>query len=311
MRIGLIDVDGHNYPNLALMKISAYHKARGDHVEWYSPLLSGHMDKVYMSKVFSFSEDYRHFIDADEVIKGGTGYCIELENGVEVYHKEREVNLPPEIEHTCPDYSVYGITGVAYGYTSRGCPRGCDFCHVQAKEGCRSRKVADLGEWWTGEKKIVLMDPNILACSRREDLLQQLAESKAWVDINQGLDARMVTPQRIDLLNEIKLENVHFAWDRIEDEAPVVKGLQMWADLSRRKFNGHHGTVYILVNHGTTIEQDLHRIYKVKELGFDPYVMPYDKEHAPKEIMRLRRWCNSRRIIAVCPRFEDYKGGKN
>ena len=71
MKIGLIDVDGHNYPNLPLMKLSAYHKRQGDSVEWYLPIISGHMDRVYMSKVFSFSTDYQYFIDADEIFRGG------------------------------------------------------------------------------------------------------------------------------------------------------------------------------------------------------------------------------------------------
>ena len=81
MRIGLIDVDGHRFPNIPLMKISAWHKSQGDHVEWYQPLFSGHMDKVYMSKVFSFTPDYEYYVDADEVIKGGSGYAITLSGG--------------------------------------------------------------------------------------------------------------------------------------------------------------------------------------------------------------------------------------
>ena len=134
-RIGLIDVDGHNFPNLTLMKISAWHKAHGDHVEWYYPMFSGHMDKVYLSKVFSFTPDYQYFIDADEVVKGGSGYCISLINGKEVFDKSKDTELPHEIEHIYPDYSLYGITDTAYGFLSRGCPRGCSFCHVEAKEG--------------------------------------------------------------------------------------------------------------------------------------------------------------------------------
>ena len=90
MKIGLIDVDGHNYPNLPLMKLSAYHKAKGDSVEWYQPMLSGHMDIVYMSKVFSFTPDYEYFVDADIVVKGGTGYAISLIDGKEVYDKAKD-----------------------------------------------------------------------------------------------------------------------------------------------------------------------------------------------------------------------------
>lgn len=137
MRIGLIDVDGHRYPNLPLMKISAYHKAQGDSVEWYQPLFSGHMDKVYMSKVFSFTPDYEWVIDADEIIKGGTGYCIELVDGKEVFHSENDKPLPYEVEHIYPDYSLYPeyTKDTAYGFLTRGCPRGCNFCHVKSHEG--------------------------------------------------------------------------------------------------------------------------------------------------------------------------------
>ena len=112
MRIGLIDVDGHGFPNLPLMKISAWHKGRGDHVEWYDPWngLIEEYDKVYMSKVFSFSQDYEHPIYAKEVQKGGSGYCIQLVDGKEVYDSERDVSLPDEVEHIYPDYSIYGIT---------------------------------------------------------------------------------------------------------------------------------------------------------------------------------------------------------
>ena len=143
MRIGLVDVDGRIFPNLALMKISAYHKSRGDEVVWYDAMFTGHCDKVYMSKVFSFTPDYEYCIDADEIIKGGSGYCISLANGKEVFDKHKDIELPNEIEHIYPDYSIYGITDTAYGFLSRGCPRGCSFCHVEAKEGRASISTPD------------------------------------------------------------------------------------------------------------------------------------------------------------------------
>ena len=102
-RIGLIDVDGHNYPNIALMKLSAWHKAKGDHVEWCTNGIDPY-DRVYMSKIFSFSEDPAFYPNAKEIIKGGTGYCISLQNGIEVYSKEKDSVLPYEIEHIYPDY---------------------------------------------------------------------------------------------------------------------------------------------------------------------------------------------------------------
>lgn len=162
MKVGLIDVDGHNFPSLPLMKISAWHKARGDSVEWYEPLFSGHLDRVYLSKVFSFTADYQYYIDADEVIRGGSGYAIQNINGIETYDKTKDIDLPEEIEHIYPDYSIYGemTRDTAYGFLSRGCPRGCEFCHVKTKEGGRSYKVADLNEFWRDQKEIKLLDPN-------------------------------------------------------------------------------------------------------------------------------------------------------
>lgn len=137
MRIGLIDVDGHNFPSIPLMKLSAWHKAQGDTVEWYDPMASGHMDRVYMSKVFGFTKDYGFVIDADEVVRGGSGYCIRLVDGREIYDSSNDKPLPYEVEHIYPDYGLYPelTKDTAYGFLTRGCPRGCGFCHVQRKEG--------------------------------------------------------------------------------------------------------------------------------------------------------------------------------
>lgn len=132
MKIGLIDVDGHNFPNLPLMKLSAYHKQQGDSVEWYEPMFSGHMDIVYMSKVFEFTPDYQYYPDTDRIIRGGTGY----------HYPDGGSELPPEIEHIYPDYSLYPdlTKDTAYGFLTRGCPRGCGFCIVKDKEGCAAGK---------------------------------------------------------------------------------------------------------------------------------------------------------------------------
>ena len=308
MRIGLIDVDGHNFPNLPLMKLSAWHKAQGDHVEWYQPLFSGHMDKVYMSKVFSFSPDYEYFIDADEVVKGGSGYCIELVDGKEVYHGERDKALPYEVEHIYPDYSLYPeqTKDTAYGFLTRGCPRGCDFCHVAAKEGRCSIKVADLSEFWRGQKNIVLCDPNLIACRDWKELLQQLIDSKAYVDINQGIDIRMMTDEKADMIRQLKIKTVHFAWDRYEDKNDIVPKFKKFKEISNIDYRKL--TVFVLTNFNTTHEQDLERIYTLRELGYSPYVMVYDKEHTkPTDNCRLlQRWVNNRRIFKVVEKFEDY-----
>lgn len=309
MKIGLIDVDGHNYPNLPLMKISAWHKSKGDSVEWYNPLFSGHMDRVYMSKVFSFTPDFQYNIDADEVVKGGSGYCIRLVDGKEIYDDENDKGLPPEIEHIYPDYSIYGIEDTAYGFLTRGCPRGCTFCHVAAKEGRVSKKVADLSEFWDGQKNIVLCDPNILACRHWRDLLQQLIVSKAWVDFNQGLDIRLMTEEKAEMIKKIKTKNIHFAWDRYEDKDDIVKRFKTFKEISQ--INYRRLGVYVLCGFDTDLHQDLYRIYTLRDLGYSPYVMLYDKEHIPKgsPLRKLQRWVNNRIIFNSCKTFEEYKSG--
>ena len=313
MRIGLIDVDGHNFPNLPLMKLSAWHKAQGDSVEWYEPLFSGHLDRVYMSKVFSFTPDYEYFVDADEVIKGGSGYCIELVNGKEVYHKERDTELPYEIEHIYPDYSIYygkvkDIEDTAYGFCSRGCPRGCDFCHVKDKEGLCSHKVADLSEFWHGQKYISLCDPNVLACKDWRDILQQLIDSKAYVDFNQGVDIRLMTEEKAKMLKQIRVKQIHFAYDRYQDRKIIEPKFQTFAELTG--WDHHKVSVYVLTNFDTTPQQDLNRIMFLRnECGFTPFVMVYDKEHIQKGgyYQHLQRWVNNRFLFWSIDNFDDYE----
>ena len=309
MRIGLIDVDGKNFPNLALMKISAWHKERGDSVEWYDPMFSGHLDKVYASKVFSFTPDIDYPIDADEVEKGGSGYCISLVDGKEVFDQSKNKELPYEIEHIYPDYSLYPqyTQDTAYGFLTRGCPRGCDFCIVEKKEGRCSVKVADLSEFWRGQKKIVICDPNILACKDWKELLQQLIDARAEVDFNQGLDIRMMTEEKIEMLDQIRIKQIHFAWDRYEDKDKVLPKFRLFKEKSRKKVSSHDTIVYTIVNFSTTLEQDLERIYTLREMGYWPYVMIYDKEHSDRIYKDLARWVNNRIIFATCKRFEDYK----
>ena len=306
MKIGLIDVDGHNFPNIPLMKISAYHKKRGDSVEWYDPMFSDDMDIVYMSKVFSFTQDYMFPIRAKEIKKGGSGYCISVVDGKEVYDKSKDIELPYEIEHIYPDYSLYGITDTAYGFLSRGCPRGCSFCHVEAKEGRRTIKVADLSEFWDGQKNIVLCDPNILACRQWKDLFQQLIDSGAWVDINQGIDIRLMTEEKAEMLKQIKLKNIHFAWDRYEDKDAIIPKFKMFKDIT--KIDYRKLGVFVLCNFDTTLEQDLERIYTLRDIGFNPYVMIYGKDQLPigSIYKKLQRWCNNRYIFNSGISFEEY-----
>lgn len=305
MKIGLIDVDGHHFPNLALMRISSYHKARGDDVEWWwSDLI--HYDVVYMSKVFSdaYSPDMPEPMNADKVIKGGTGYAISLNaDGKEVFDKTKHEDLPPEIEGCFPDYSIYPQYNFAVAMTSRGCPRGCTFCHVQSKEGCKSVKVADVSDFWKrgGQPEIRVLDPNITGCREKRELFRQYLDTGAVIDFTQGLDIRLLNSDDIDDINHMRLRTLHFAWDNPKDD--LGPKFREFAQRFRRK---NPGMVYILTNYDSTMEENLYRVYTLRDLGYDPYVMIYNKPSAPVEIRRLQYWVNDKVIFKVVRKFEDF-----
>lgn len=307
MKIGLIDVDGHNFPNLALTRISAYHKSKGDFVEWWwSDFV--HYDIVYMSKIFSdeYSSGVPEPVNADKVIKGGTGYAIHIVNGKEVFDKENHKDLPPEIEKCFPDYSIYPQFDFAVSMTSRGCPRGCDFCHVAAKEGKCSLKVADVKDFWNGQKEIKILDPNVTACSEKRDLFKQYQETKALLDFTQGLDIRLLNDADMSDLEQMRLKNVHFAWDN--PNLDLSKKFLEYTKTGKKNKHGKFGTVYILTNFDSSIQEDLYRIYTVRDLGYSPYVMVYNKPSAPKEVKRIQRWCNNKKIFNSEPDFKKYVG---
>ena len=295
MRIGLCDIDSHNWPNLCLMKLSAYHKARGDHVEWWKP--EGRYDRVYKSRVFTdtYSQDTITVTNAGEVVCGGTGYGP-------------GPNLPDEVEHTCPDYTIYPqFSGIAYGFLSRGCPRNCGFCLVSDKEGRRSIQVADLAEFWNGQKEVKLLDANLLACPDHEKLILQLAESRAYVDFSQGLDIRLITPDNVALLNRVRTKAIHFAWDN--PDIDLTPDFRRFLELTAIK-NVRKRKVYVLTNYGSTHEQDLYRVEILRGMGYDPYVMVYDRPSAPAITRQLQRWVNNKRIFHTVPNFADYIPGR-
>lgn len=295
IKVGLIDVDGRRWPNLCLMKLSAYHKERGDTVEWHDG--RKRYDIVYMSRVFTdtYSKDYAGNVHADRVVRGGTEYGLDN-------------RLPDEIEHTYPDYALYPqFTGTTYGFLSRGCPRCCGFCIVSEKEGRRALAVADLCEFWSDEKEVKLLDANLLACPDWERLLLQLADSGAMVDFTQGLDVRLATLEKVDVLNRVKVKMLHFAWDDPEDDLTGYfkrfAGLTNVKDYRRRR-------VYVLTNYGSSHEQDLYRIYTLRGLGYEPYVMVYEKPTALPITRRLQRWVNNKWFFHAVPDFKDFDPGR-
>lgn len=173
------------------------------------------------------------------------------------------------------------------------------------KRGGVSHKVSDLSEFWSGQKNIILCDPNILACRNHMELLQQLADSKAKINFNQGLDIRLVNNRNLELIRQIRLDGIHFAFDRWQDKDIIEPRLRQFAEKTGYNRNKGRVMVYILVNYDTTIEQDLYRIQLCRELNFSPYPMIYDKQHADPIYRKMQRWCNNF-IFWKCPTFEEY-----
>lgn len=294
MNISLVDVDGHNYPNLALMKIASYHKMLGDNVEWYNPLYSK-PDKVYASKVFTFTSDYQYFPNNCEIVKGGIGYNFNV--------------LPDEIENMLPDYSMYGIKKDAYGFLTRGCIRNCSWCIVPKKEGT-IRIVDDIERisLGGGRKHIILMDNNFLA-SEEAFVTEQLEKAQRLnlhIDFNQALDVRLVTEQIAKQLAQTKwIKYIRFSCDTdamLEHVKNAVTLIRM---------HGYKGKFFIYVL-AKKLDSALKRIVNLEKI--DKYIVPFcqpymdftNKPSVPKDLRRLARWCNYQSVRTTV-RFEEYK----
>jgi hypothetical protein len=166
--------------------------------------------------------------------------------------------------------------------------------------------VADLNEFWNGQPNVDLLDPNTLACAKWKDILQQLINSNAKVNFNQGLDIRFMTDEKAEMLSAIKLDAIHFAWDKFEEKDIILPKFKTFR--KRSKINSHDLQVYVLCNFGTSIEQDLERIYTLRDMGYAPYVMLYNKDALPKghKLRHLQRWVNNRYVFWATESFDDY-----
>ena len=300
-RIGIVDVDGTKFPNLALMKISAWHKQQGDNVEFANPLF-GNYDRVYQSKVFTFTPDTNDIFNC-EVIKGGTGYDITSK-------------LPDEIDRLQPDYSLYGITDTAFGFLTRGCVNRCKWCIVPVKEG-KVRPYMTIDEIATRQdgtiiKNAVLMDNNVLSCDYGIEQLRRIAELGVRVDFNQGLDARQITPEIAELLASVKwIRYIRLACDTSAQIPYIIRAKRLLT-----KF-GYRGQIFVY-----TLIQDfdetINRLLTLRQFDeISPFAQPYRDFNNPKQIIPqwqkdLARWCNMRAIYKTVElsEYEPRKGFK-
>ena len=290
MRIGLIDVDGHNFPNLALMKLSAWHKQNGDEVEWYEPLMPTY-DRVYMSKVFTFTKDYPYAVNAKEIVGGGTGYG-------------KYEDLPNEIEYTFPDYSLYPQYPFAVGFLTRGCIRKCPWCVVPRKEGY----IHPVNTWQNikrlDSRDIVFLDNNVLASEHGVSQMESMIGQNVRVDFNQAMDARLVTPEIAEIIAKLKwIKYIRFACDT----SSMIPAIERTVNLL-----GNHGVkpyrifVYTLIQ---DCDEALKRIYAMDSLGVMTFAQPYrdfvNGYEPSEEQRRIARWCNMKATHRTV-KYEDY-----
>ena len=289
MKIGLMDIDSHNFPNLALMKISAYHKSVGDFVEWVNHF--NHYDIVYQSKVFTYTPDNRFSILTDKIIKGGTGY-------------DPTIILPEFIDKTQPDYSLYPKYKSAYGFLTRGCPNHCSWCIVPQKEG-NIRPYMDIEEILQGRKSAILMDNNILASEWGIQQIEKIVRLGVKVDFNQGLDVRLIDRSIARLLSKVKwLYPLRMSCDTMAMLMVIKKAVRY---LREYNCTPSRYFIYCLVRDP---KEALRRINLLNKWGLDPFAQPYidfnGKNNITKEQKRLVRWTN-RKAIFRSIEFENYK----
>ena len=236
----------NKFPNYALMKISAYHKSIGDTVEWWYPM--GEFDKVYSSKIFDFTPE-NPYLPAD-TIKGGTGYDVKSV-------------LPPLIDEMFPDYSIYPECDYAIGYITRGCPNKCRWCYVPEKEG----GIKPYRDWQQlvrpDSKKLVLMDNNILACEYGIAQLESMIDSGYYIDLNQGMDARLVTDRVAQILSKLKwISYIRFSCDTIGQIEAIENTVNILLAYGVKTYKIF---IYLLVT--KDIENAAYRVERLKRLG--------------------------------------------
>ena len=294
MRVGIYDVDS-KMPNLALMKISAYHKARGDGVEMYSPLFIDSYDKIYASKVFDFSDG--SLIQPDRMVVGGTGWDL-------------KTVLPAEIEKLTPDYSLYKYPH-NIGFTMRGCRLRCPFCLVPEKEG-KPKPNNTIPEIWTQRDSnfVVLLDNDFFGNPEWQDRINELRELKLKVNFSQGLNIRNLKPEQAEALASVDFRSirntwkqVYFAWDDPRHEKLIHKGIKRCLDAG---IKAHQMAFYVLIGYHSTEKEDLHRVNTLRDYGCDPYAMPYDKSDPYQK--QFARWVNHKAIFNSVP-WRSYSVG--
>jgi len=283
LKVRLVDLDS-KMGSIALMKISSFYK---DHdIAWHSPLMDADIDKLYISKLFDFTEDYQYTQGAKQVIKGGSGYDITSK-------------LPKEIDIIKTlDYTIYPQIDYSLQFYSRGCIRNCPFCIVRQKEG--NITPVEPMELNPKGKHIEVLDNNFFANPQWKWAIEDLIKTNQKVNFH-GIDARIMNEEQAYYLNKVKhYKQIHIAWDNPRDN--LISQLQEIT----KYIKPYKIMCYVLIGYWSTPEEDLYRVEKLRELGIDPFVMPYDKSDRYQK--DFARWVNHKAIFMTV-KWEDYKVG--
>jgi hypothetical protein len=293
MKILLIDVDNKG-PNLALMKISAYHKKRGDSIFLNSGCSP---DLVYISCVFSYNKN-----KALQIKKFWENFTKVKMGGCAI----NDEKLLPHIEHIKPDYELYNID-YSMGFTSRGCIRNCPWCIVRKNEG-QIRDYAPISEFWdTSHKRLVLLDNNFLASPKWEENVDFIKEHDIEVDFNQALDIRLIDDYTAKKLSQIRIKPLRFSLDSSE----LIPIYEKKIKIVLKYHKPHNIMTFCLIGFKESVEQCYNRLMIPWKYKIVPFAMPYRDPNSlsyeiEKKFKDLARWCNHRAIFKSV-KWEDYK----
>lgn len=278
------------FPNLALMKISAYHKAKGDSVEWWNPLY--HYNRVYSSKVFDFTPVDPYL--PEDAIRGGTGY-----RDIQITQ-----TLPQEIDNMYPDYTIYPKCDFAIGYLTRGCPNHCRWCMVPKKEG----GIRPYRRWQhvvrKDTDKLILMDNNILACDYGISQLESLIGSGYRLDLNQGMDARLVIPEVAEILSRLSwIRHIRFSCDQKSQIEPIQRTIEL---LQANGVRPYRVFIYLLVT--ADLQDAAERVEALKTYrGINLYAQAERNERLGVIPNKMQLEFTQRYIYGGCYRIETWE----
>lgn len=324
MKVLLCQVDG-KLPNLALMRLSTWHRMRGDftrltdspkEAKTFSP------DKVYCSSIFTTSEKKRQaFAELfPNAVVGGDGYKPVWKDLTIIRTKDqplgvgsslREVISDCDPEELTPDYGLYPKFVGSIGYTQRGCRLDCSFCRMKTREGL-PRSVRTISQLWRGDplpKQIHLLDNDFFGQPEWSERLQEAIDGKFKLSFNQGINIRLITHEQACLLSKVfytddsfKKRRLYTAWDNLGDEQWFKDGVAMLKDAG---IPPRHLMVYMLIGfkREETEEDILHRYHELVKLGCMPYPMVYNPER--KDLKHFQRWVIGRYAQVVS--WEEYK----